>query len=159
MKLCYAIAIKPFLKRYLSYYYKVEPYFELSEKNRYGSYLISCLRHKKDIALMKEPFDYHISESPESLRISIPEHYERNFGLIITKRNQFRFNQFLLDDFHERLVEYIYPQLTGRKGEIRMAILNYRIKYAISEDELPYKTLEKMYERERHRATAYKSWA
>ena len=141
----------------MAYYFPVDPYFELTEKNRFGNYLISCLRPKTQI--QKEAFDYHISDNSVKLKVSIPEHYERNFGIIISKRHQLRFNQFLLDDFHERMVEYVYPQLTGRKGEIRMALLNFRAKFQISEDELGYKTLEKMYERERHRANAWQSQA
>ena len=157
MRFIRQVNLKPFLKRYLSYYYPVDPYFELSEKNRYGSYLISCLRFKTQAK--EDPFEYHVADRADILKISIPEHYERNFGIIITRRDKFRFNQFLLDDFHERLVEYVYPQLTGRKGEIKIALLNFMQKYAITEDELQYRTIEKMYLRERHRAIAYKSMA
>ena len=157
MKFMHPVAIKPFLKRYLAHYCLVDPHFELTEKNRFGSYLINCLRFKTQVT--PDPFEYSIGSNGVRLMVGIPEYYERNFGVIISKRNQFRFNQFLLDEFHDRMVDYVYPKLTGRKGEIKMALLNFREKYSISEDELPYKTIEKMYERERYRATAYMSIA
>jgi hypothetical protein len=151
MKFLHPVAIKPFLKRYLAYHCLVNPQFELTEKNRFGSYLINCLRFKTQVD--PETLEYSLGGTPVTMYVSIPEYYERNFGIIISKRHQMRFNKFLLDEFHDRLVSYVHPQLTGRKGEIKMALLNFRLKYDISEDDLPYKTLEKMYERERYRAT------
>ena len=50
----------------------------------------------------------------------------------------------------------IAPSLTGRKGELKTELLKFREKYDISEDDLPFKTLEKMWERNKFKMPKYR---
>ncbi len=85
------------------------------------------------------------------MQIEIKEHWERKYGINISRWHQSQFNEFLQDDFHDRMLDFVKYRYTGKKGDIKKALLLFIEKYDISEDELPYKTLEKMYERKKHR--------
>ncbi|WP_231424006.1 hypothetical protein [Pedobacter sp. Leaf250] len=127
----------------MAHYVRVEPYFILSDTNRFGGFLVNSLKHKRHI---KEN-DLIINLTGETLTVSIGEYYERNYGILISKTHQARFNKFLFDDFNDRMFDYVLPRLTGKKGDIRKALLSFRDKYSISEDELGFTTLKKQYER------------
>lgn len=148
------ISIQGYLKKYLAYYHPITP-FVLTEKNRFGSLLISNLRFRKRADTEKLPRGYNRYLNTV-LEIGIPEHYWIGYGQLITARGVQRFNHFLLDEFQDRLVEFVYPGLK-RKGDLNIMLLTFREKFDISEDELPLKTLQKMWEREKHRLTRYKS--
>ena len=81
------------------------------------------------------------------LNVVIPEYYERNYGIYISKKHQYRFNTFLLDEFNDRMLDFVTPNLKGHKGDMRKHLLAFRDYYNISEDDLPYKTLEKQWQR------------
>lgn len=154
MKLLDKIYIQAYLKKYLAYYQPVDP-FLLTEKNRFGAILISNLSFRKKADKEKLPRGYNrYMNTP--LDIEIPEHYWIGYGSIITPRGMQRFNHFLLDEFQDRLVEFVAPGLK-RKGDLAIMLLTFREKFEISEDELPYTTLKKSWEREKHRLTRYKS--
>ncbi|WP_143007878.1 hypothetical protein [Pedobacter antarcticus] len=87
--------------------------------------------------------------------ISIPEVYERNFGLVISIKHQYWFNKFIQDDFHDKMLSFVVPKMTGKKNEIKPALLRFREIHNITEDDLPLKTLEKMWERNRYRIPQY----
>lgn len=127
----------------MAHYVKVEPEFKLSDTNKFGGFLINCLRHKKHI----KPSDLKIKVEGIFIMVSIPEYYEKNFGVCISKTAQYRFGKFLYDDFNDRLLDYVQPRITGVKGDIRRELLNFRNKYFITEDELPYFSLKRQYER------------
>ena len=128
----------------MAHYVKIDPHFVLTEKNRFGIFLINSLRHKKEQEDL--PHNYSIPNTVK-LKIAIPEHYERNMGFIISERHQYRFNNYLYEEFVERMIERIIENNTGAKGDIRKNLLLFREKYQISEDELGYKTMEKIWER------------
>lgn len=143
MVFLHRVTVKPYLKKYMAYYVKVEPAFILSDTNKFGGYLKMCLRHKRQI----KSSDLKINITGTELMVQISERYERNYGLHIPKEHQCSFNKFLFDDFNDRMYEFVNPNLTGKKGEIRQQLLKFREKYSISEDELGFTTLKKQYER------------
>jgi hypothetical protein len=148
------VAIKPFLRNYLSHYCEIEPTLTVSHKNRYTSFLINCLKPKTQI--VAEDKKYTLGSNPNRLMLAIPEHYERNYGINIGIRQQYWFNQFLQEDFIHQMLTTIAPSLTGRKGELKAELLKFREKYDISEDDLPFKTLEKMWERNKFKMPKYR---
>lgn len=143
MVFLHRVKIKPYLKSYLAYYVKVEPYFVLSDTSRFGSFLLNSLKHKRQI----KDSDLKIRLEGIDLMVCISEWYERNYGVIISYEHQGRFNKFLFDDFNDRMLDFVLPKLTGKKGEIRRELLNFRNKYSISEDELGFTTMKKQFER------------
>jgi len=153
MVFLHRVTVKPFLKTYLAHYVKVEPYFVLSDTNRFGSFLLNSLKPKKQI----KKSDLKIRLEGVELTVCISEWYERNYGVIISFEHQGRFNKFLFDDFNDRMLDFVLPKLTGKKGEIRRELLNFREKYSISEDELGFTTLKKQFERALMYANRYKS--
>lgn len=177
MKLIDSIMIQAYLKKYLEYHHSTDP-FLLTEKNRFGSYLISKLRFKAKAEEENNPplrkakrkgvpvpapvqrpersLNIHKRYMNAVLDIAIPEHYWICYGSVITPRGQERFNNFLLDEFQDRMVDFVSPGVK-RKGDLNMMLLTFREKYDISEDELSLKTLQKMWEREKHRAIRCKS--
>lgn len=148
MKLYLDVTVQPYLKTYLAYYYPVNP-FTLTEKNRFGSYLIKYLQFKTkpERPGTTEP---KTGYRTASIEIEIPEHYWWNYGTVLNAKVHHRFNNFLLDDFHDRLMDYVAPNIMY-KGDLNILLINFRDKYLIDEDELPLKTLQKMYQRETHR--------
>jgi len=144
------VAIKPYLKKYMARYVAIDPHFVLSEKNRFGTFLINSLKQKKEIIQS----DLHCKIEGESLNVVIPPYLETHYGIFIPKKNQFRFNSFLLDEFNDRMMDFVLPRINGNKGDIRKALLEFRSIYGIYEDDLPYKTLEKQWERKYARSTA-----
>lgn len=127
----------------MAYYVPVEPAFIISDTNKFGGFLLNSLRHKKFV----KKSDLSFSIDGVILSVSISERYERIYGVFISKQHQARFNKFLFDDFNDRMIDFVRPNLTGKKGDIRKELLKFREKYLISEDELPFTTLKKQYER------------
>lgn len=127
----------------MAHYVKVEPQFVLSDKNKFGGFLINSLRLKKQIK--KNELKYH----PEGsyILVAISEYWEEHYGIHISKTHQFRFVKFLYDDFNDRMLEYVLSRISGNKGDIRRELLNFRNKYFITEDELPYFSLKRQFER------------
>lgn len=142
------VAIKPYLKKYLAHYVQIEPNFLLTERNRFGKILIALLKKKQEI--LKS--DLMCKIEGETLEVVIPAHFEKNYGIHIPERHQFRFNEILLDEFTDRMFDFVRPRMTGQKGDIRQALLAFRSIYGIYEDDLPYKTLEKQWERRYRRS-------
>lgn len=140
------ILVKSYLLKYLSYYHPTKP-FVLSEKNRYGLFILNSLKHTEVIRTNR----YTVQGRTEPMKISIKEHYERSFGINISAWHQYQFNALLLDEFHDRMLDFVSYRLTGRKGEIKAALHEFCDKYNISEDDLPFKTIEKMWERENYK--------
>jgi hypothetical protein len=156
MKLIDRICIQAYLKKYLEYHHPADP-FVLTEKNRFGSLLISNLRFKTKSETEKlQRLNIHKRYMTANLEIEIPEFYWYSYGSVITSRGQQRFNNFLLDEFQDRLVEFVAPGLK-RKGDLNLMLLTFREKFGICEDELPLKTLQKTWEREKYRLTRCKS--
>lgn len=147
------VTIKPYLLKYMAHYVKIEPHFRVSEKNRFGAFLINSLRHKSQ--LFKHDHKSAVTGVP--LLVGIPEIYELQYGIIISEKHQYRFNNFLFNEFTDRMLDYVVPKLTGKKGDVKRELLNFRASFDICEDELPYKTLEKQWERCYYCATACKS--
>lgn len=137
----------------MAHYVVVEPVFKLSDTNKFGGFLINSLRHKKHIR--KSDLNFTVGET--SITVQIPEYYETHFGIFIPKNAQFRFVKFLFDDFNDRMLDHVYARATGKKGDIRKALLDFRNKYYITEEELPFTTLKKQYERALTFVTACKS--
>lgn len=148
------VAIKPFLKNYMAHYCEIEPSFLITQNNRFASYLVNCLRHKTSLETMTKK--YQIAENLDKLMIQIPEYYSTHHGINISFKHQYWFNKFLQDDFQEKMLTTIVPHLTGKKGEIKKALFKFREKYNITEDDLPFKTIEKMWERNRNRLHLYR---
>ncbi|MBC8053763.1 MAG: hypothetical protein H7Y13_11930 [Sphingobacteriaceae bacterium] len=153
MRLCLPVALQPYLKKYLAYHYSVDP-FILTEKNRYGAFLINSLRHKTKAE--PEQLGMNMRYLTCKMEVELSEFYWRNFGNVIPTKCQYRFNNFLLDEFQEKMVEFVQPRLQ-RKGDLNMRLLTFREKFSILEDELPIKTMQKAWEREKNRITIYKS--
>lgn len=137
----------------MAHYVRVEPNFKLSEKDRFGSFLINSLRHKTEI----NKTDLQCKITGDTLLISIPAYIEQRYGVHISPKHQFRFNSFLLDEFNDRMLDYVVPKLTGKKGDVKKSLLEFREAYGIYEDILPYKTLEKQWERTYYCLNNYKS--
>lgn len=150
------VYIRGYLKKYLASYHPVDP-FMLTEKNRFGTLLISNLRFKTkaEKEILERP-NIHKHYLNAILEIGIPEHYWVGYGPVITSIGQHRFNNQLLDEFQDRLVEFVLPGLK-RKGDLNMMLLTFREKFDIIEDELSLKTLQKIWEREKYRASRCKS--
>ena len=143
-----SITVKTYLLKYLNYYHSTDP-FLLSEKNRFGTFILNTLR----FSVVQRRKQYRIQGVTSKMKIEIKEHYERSYGINISPWHQYQFNTLLQDDFHDRMLDFVKYRYTGKKGDIKKALLEFVDKYDISEDELPFKTLEKMYERKRHRIT------
>lgn len=127
----------------MAHYVKVEPEFKLTDTNKFGGFLINSLRHKKHI----KPSDLKIKIDGNFITVSIPEYYETHYGVCIPKTAQYRFLKFLYDDFNDRLLDFVNSRISGNKGDIRRELMNFRNKYFITEDELPYYSLKRQYER------------
>lgn len=137
------VTIKPYLKKYMAYYVQVEPALVVSDTNKFGGFLLNTLQHKRFI----KPEDLVFHVEGISLILLISEYYEKNYGLFISKSRQARFNKFLFDDFNDRMIDQIIPNISGKKGDIRRELLKFRAKYGICEDDLPFTTLKKQFER------------
>jgi len=148
------VSIKPFLRNYLAHYCDIEPHLLLSYKNRYSSFLITCLKQKTQIFV--EDKKYTLGDNLVQLMVSVPEHYERNYGINIGVKHQYWFNKFVQEDFIHQMLTTITPSLTGRKGELKAQLLKFRERYNITEDDLPFKTLEKMWERNKVHMPRYR---
>jgi len=155
MILVLPVAIKPHLKSYLANKCAIEPHLVLSHKNKYSSFLLNSLR-SKSLMLTDAENRYKIGDKPDKIMVSIPEFYEKNFGITISIAHQYWFNKFLQEDFIDQMMFCIGPWVTGKKGEIKPRLLAFREKYDITEDDLPFKTLEKMWERNRHRLPSFR---
>lgn len=142
MVFIHKIKVKPYLKKYLAFYVKTDP-LVVNDNNRFGSFLLLCLKHKRHI---KET-DLSFKIDGPILNISVSEWHERNFGVFIPKDHQARFNKFLYDDFNDRMVDYVAARFNHKKGDIRKALLSFREKYSIYEDDLSFTTMKKQYER------------
>ena len=153
MVFVHPLAIKPFLKCYMAYYCEIEPVFVITQNNRFASFLVNSLRHKTGLEIPTK--EYAIASSVDRIMIMIPEHYSHNYGINISFKHQFWFNKFLQDDFIDKMLATISPNLTGKKGDIRKALFKFRDKYNITEDDLPIRSLEKMWERNRERVPLY----
>lgn len=154
MKLSRPIPIQPYLKKYLSNLHPIEP-FVLTEKNRFGAFLINSLRFKTLVELgnlRKMKIRYQTA----LLEVELPYWYWRDYGTVITAQGQVRFNNFLMDEFKDRLMDYVAGKIK-RKGDLNIMLINFREKYGICEDELSLKTLQKMYERESKCVSSCKS--
>lgn len=137
----------------MAFYVHIDPVFFLSENNRFGGFLINSLKHKRQI----KPSELKYQLTGDTLMVGITEHFERNYGIYISEKHQYRFNNFLYDDFNDRMVDFVLPKLTGTKGDIRRELLAFRKKYSISEDDLPFTTMKKQFERTKAYVTACKS--
>lgn len=91
----------------------------------------------------------------EPMRVEIKEHYEQSYGIHISDRDMYHFNSILQDEFYEEMLKFVGYRYTGRKGEIKRALHDFCEFYKISEDDLPFRTLQKQWERQRHRLTTY----
>lgn len=141
-----SIRVKSYLLKYLTYNHPTDP-FVLTEKNRFGVFILNSLR----FSYVTRTNKYLIKGSTEIMKIEIKEHYERSFGINLSPWHQYQFNSFLRDEFHDRMIDFVSYRYTGKKGEIMPALLDFCEKYDISEDDLPLKTIQKMWEREKHR--------
>lgn len=141
-----SISVKSYLLKYLSYYHDTDP-FILTEKNRFGIFILNSLRFTPIVRGNK----YTIQGHTKTMRVKIKEHYERSFGINISDWHQYQFNALLLDEFHEKMLEYVKDRYSGKKGDIKSALKEFCTKYDITEDDLPFRTLEKMWEREKYR--------
>src|SRR5690606_27221522 len=103
------IEVKAYLKRFLEYYHPCDP-FVLTEKNRYGIFLLNSLRFTEVVRNGKK---YTLQGRTVRMQIQVKEHYERSFGINISSWHQYQFNAILLDEFHDRMVEHIAQQYTG----------------------------------------------
>lgn len=137
------ILVKSYLLKFLSKSIPTDP-FNLTEKNRYGIFIINMLRHSEVVRTNR----YFIQGKTEKMRIRIKEHYERSYGINISAWHQYQFNNMLLDEFHDRMIDYVISRYTGKKGDIKNALHGFCDHYDISEDDLPFRTLVKMWERE-----------
>lgn len=144
------IPVKPYLLRYLSSKHETDP-FILSERNRYGLFIIKSLRHSHIVRTGKYTMDF----KTEPMRVEIKEHYEQSYGIHISDRDMYHFNSILQDEFYEEMLKFVGYRYTGRKGEIKRALHDFCEFYKISEDDLPFRTLQKQWERQRHRLTTY----
>lgn len=142
------IPVKSYLFKYLTYYQPTDP-FVLTEKNRFGIFILNSLR----FVHIERGNKYTIQGATIPLKVKIKEHYERSFGINISPWHQYHFNAMLLDEFHEKMLYYVQANYTGKKGDIKKALLDFCDKYEIYEDDLPFRTLVKMWERERYRVT------
>lgn len=140
------VTVKSFLLKYLSYYHPTDP-FVLSEKNRFGTFILNTLRFHN----IERGKRYVTLGNTAKMKIDIKEHYVNSYGVNISAWHQYQFNNLLMDDFHDRMLDFVKYRHTGKKGDIKKALLLFIEKYEISEDELPFKTLEKMWERKSKR--------
>lgn len=136
-------------------YCQIDPVLVITSKNRFASYLLVSLRHKVVLPGLDER-DYNLGDKTEKILVSIPELYERNFGVIISDKHQYWFNKFVQEDFQDKMLSFVVPKLTGKKNEIKPALLKFRELYNITEDELSIRTMEKMWERSRDRIPLYR---
>lgn len=151
----YPLTIKTYLYKYIAYYNKVEPYFIASEKNRYGLYLLTQLKSKKEAVYLSA-----VKQNDRlytRLKIAISEYDQTHYGCILGLKQQLDFEKIIKDEFEERFVEYVQENMTSKKGSIHSSILKFRDRYQISEDELAFKTLQKRWERKRNRIHAIAS--
>lgn len=139
----------------MAHYCDIDPAFTITQKNRFGSFLINSLRHKLQIEV--ENKKYTIAEKVDTLYISIPEHYERNYGINISVKHQYWFNRFLQEEFQDKMLMFVAPKLDGKKGTIKPELMKFREFYKIDEDDLPFLSLKKMWERNQHRLEHYRN--
>src|SRR5690606_37183849 len=101
------ISVKSYLLKYLSYYQPTKP-FVLNEKNRYVLFILNSLKHTEVIRTNR----YTVQGRTEPMKIAIKEHYERSFGINISAWHQYQFNALLLDEFHDRMLDFVSYRLT-----------------------------------------------
>ena len=150
------LTIKTYLYKYLGYYVKVEPNFVVSDKNRFGIYIRTQLKSKKEAVFLSAPRQDDSFCTP--LKIAIPEDDQAHYGYILGHKQQIAIEKIIKDEFQERFVEYVLENQTDKKGSIHPSILRFRDRYQISEDELNFKTMLKWWERKRNRIYAKASW-
>ncbi|MNS86552.1 hypothetical protein D3C72_1204600 [compost metagenome] len=146
MHIVLKIAVKPQVKKYITYKHNTSP-FVLTKNNKYGMFLRKCIvrlnDHKKESTVKLDSIVYS-----EELCIRISEDMWRRIGNYIHPQNQIDFNSFvemdLQDEFFKHCDNAIYNKI-----QIKRSIYDFLDKYDITEDELPFKTMEKQYYREK----------
>jgi hypothetical protein len=140
------VAVKPFVKKYIGQDYPVDP-FVLSTTNKYGMFLYHCISQpeKKPLHLVNtQTIDETIYT--DIMNVKLTDKRKREIGCIMTPESVVHFNKFVQQDFNEEFYKYVKHRI-GPKGTIYRAIMNFRAIYEISEDEYPYRTMERAFQR------------
>jgi hypothetical protein len=156
MQLIHPVAIKPFIKKYIGHRLPVSP-FTITKTNKYGIFLYNCLsKPGPKMVRSIDPEIIDLDEYSDTLEVSISENYWQKKGGCILSQKQLDFNKLIEYDFHEEFFKYVSMRI-GKKGSINSAIMSFRESFDICEDELSFKTIQRAFQREQARVTAYQS--
>ncbi|MFN0276767.1 MAG: hypothetical protein ACKVPJ_13555 [Chitinophagales bacterium] len=138
------LPIKPYLRKYLIYHYKKEP-IKIGRDSFVGSYLMNLLQSKGDPA----PDNWKVP-SDKTLKFILGEWNFQRKGIYITSKNIAEFNNFvdglfrmvvyesILDQYNQHLVNgYV------KRGLFSSELRRHLDKYKITEDDLPFDTIDK----------------
>lgn len=148
------IAVKPIIKKYLSFKIKTDP-MVLSRTNAYGIFLSGCLvrlitPEKTKGGMNKfSLLGIDTVKYPEVLKVVISEDVWRRKGWYVHPLKQADFNKFiekiLMDEFHY----YVDVHTMDRGEQIYSTFLKFRKKFDFTEEDFPIKTMEQNYLRYR----------
>ena|ERR1700754_503119 len=146
MQLILRVAVKPFVKKYIAQEYSVDP-FVLTTTNKYGIFLYHCLsKPEKNVLRLVESNPVDMSLFTDTLEVMVTEGRWLNKGCIFTPESQMHFNKFVSYDFHQEFFKYVKNRV-GAKGSINKAILSFREMNGLSEDDLPFRTIQRAFQR------------
>jgi hypothetical protein len=151
MKIEIRIAVKPVIKKYLSFKVQTDPLI-LSKTHAYGIFLYHCLVRISD---KNRPAYVEVDtiKYPDSIQVMISEDMWRRKGWYIHSQKQADFNKFVAKLIDEEFHYYMDIQTQDNKQKIYSSFLKFREKYDFTEDDMPIKTMEKNYERYRLEVT------
>lgn len=154
MLVTYQITLKTYLYKYISYYNLTTPHFQINDKNRLGIYIrTQLLKRKTNTHVGALPFTL---DNCSILKVAISTTDQKNYGIVLEEATMIDIAKIIKDEFQERMIDYIFDN-RDKNYKIYATILAYREKYGICEDELPFKTMIKWWERQRHRINGVKT--
>jgi hypothetical protein len=152
VQLIISIAIKPYLKKYLANDFDVEP-LVVGKTNQYTLFLFNSLRSPEYLNLSRTYKALDPQVYSDTLKCMVCEDYWNRHGSVISEEHQFLFNKFVQYNFCEEFYRFTRMRI-GKKGSLNEALREFLNFYDLCEDDLPFKTIQKMYERRNARLSA-----
>lgn len=142
MELQLKIPVHSRVKKYIEYYHPESP-LKLSMVSPIGSLLISLLARNQN------PMpDKYRAEYPDTLKISVPSRWVNYRGKDLTPFSMFVFNNTVDQIMREQLFTSLYMfRVMGTPVVEKEAIITFLRLHGIGEDELPYDTIRRDYNR------------
>ncbi len=141
MSLKITIPVKPYVNRYLMHIYG--NCFQLTKRDHIGIFLFFLLQKNNE----EKSYDYYMNQYSEKFIVELSDKKIFDWGTrYLTSYSISTFNQFIehliKDECHKFVDACIY---TGSRQ--KDAIIAFMEKYNFSEQDIPYHTLKKSYQR------------